>query len=98
MFKRTTVVIVILALSTLASPLSASGPDRHVVALSRFNDVGSAYSTTGKVKIELREVRVRTTGSDGQSETLRIFLLFEPQSGAFSWIVTNWFKSDRAAS
>ncbi|MGB9407247.1 MAG: hypothetical protein WCA89_06885 [Terracidiphilus sp.] len=109
MFKKTAVQILVYALSMLAPLRLTAGPDRHVVPLSRLDDVGSACSITGKVKIELREIRVETTGPYGKPVPHRIFILFDPQSGAFSWIVTiegsatdvsvqtTLFKSGRAA-
>jgi len=87
----------------------SAAPDRHIVPLLRIDDVSSAYSTTGKVKIELRDLRVEMTGPQSKPAPYTIFLLFEPQSGAFSWSIslgnsatdvseqTNWFKSYRAA-
>lgn len=72
----------------LAPPRLTAGPDRHVVPLSRLDDAGSAYSTTGKVKVDLREVRVETTGPSGKPVPHRVFIMFDRQSGAFSWIVT----------
>ena len=109
MFRKTAVLIFINALVMLAPPRLAAGPDRHVVLVSRLADVGSANSKTGKVKTELREVQVEMTGPYGKPEPYRLFLIFEPQSGAFSWTIslkdpaadlselTKWFKRDRAA-
>ena len=109
MFKRTTSLVIVYALSMVFPLPSVAGPDPHVVPLARVDDTGVALSATGKVKIELRELRVELTGPYGKPVPHRIFILFEPQSGAFSWTVgvddsptdksmlTKWFKSDRAA-
>jgi hypothetical protein len=109
MFKRKASLILVWSLSMLAPMHLAAVPDRHVVPLLRINDVGSAYSRTGKLKIELRDLRVEMTGPQGTPAPYTIFLLFEPRSGAFSWAIslgnsatdvseqTNWFKSYRAA-
>jgi hypothetical protein len=71
--------------------------------------VDDAYSPSGRTGIQLREVRVNTTGPYGKPVPHRVFLLFDPKSGAFSWHVaidgnpsdtleqTNWFKRNRAA-
>lgn len=108
-FKKTAVLILVSTLSLSASPLLVAGPDRHIVSVSRVDDEVSGYSTTDKVKIALREIRVEATGPYGKPVRDRIFILFEPQTGAFSWIVTvegsatddyeqtKLFKSDRAA-
>lgn len=109
MFRKQAILIFIYALGWLAPLPAAASPDRHVVLLSRKTDVGSADSTTGKISIELREVQVEMTGPYGKPRPYRLFLIFEPQSGAFSWTIsskvpaadlselTKWFKRDRAA-
>jgi hypothetical protein len=109
MFQRKANLILIYALALLAPTHLVAFPDPHVVPLLRINDSWSAYSKTGKVKIELRDLRVEMTGPYGKPAPYTIFLLFEPQSGAFSWAIslghsavdaseqTNWFKNYRAA-
>jgi hypothetical protein len=109
MFTRATALVFIYALGMLAPPRLAAGPDRHVVPLLRIDDVSRAHSAAGDVKIELRDLRVEMTGPQGTPAPYTIFLLFEPQSGAFSWTIslgnsatdvseqTNWFKRSRAA-
>jgi hypothetical protein len=109
MFKIVGIAIALCAVCIHALPLSAGGPGHRVAPISRSNEIGSAFCENGKVKIELREVQARMIDPHGKSEPLRIFLLFEPQSGAFNWTVTDdvsptdpslqmrWFKSEHAA-
>jgi hypothetical protein len=110
MFNRTSLSVTLWLLFALASPLSSTASDRHVVARSHLDDVGRAFSQNGQVNIALREIRANMNEPDGKLVPLRIFILFEPQSGAFAWTVTDdvsandwsmqtkWFKSDRAIS
>jgi hypothetical protein len=73
------------AMSLFHGQLLAGQGDSRLVATTRSDDVWSAYSASGKIKIELREVRVETTGAHGKPMPERILVMFEPSSGVFSW-------------
>ncbi len=84
-----------------------AGGIHPLVATSRIDSVGSAYTPDGKVKIEIREVHTEA-GEAKKPRHLSVLVLFEPESGAFSWRVTDtdatntsWstlqFKEDQAA-
>jgi hypothetical protein len=85
MFKRTAILMLFCAPSLLPGLLLAGETDSSLVATSRFDDMWRAYSTSGKINIELREIRVETPGPNGKPMPERILVIFEPRSGAFSW-------------
>ena len=85
MLKTTAVIILTQVMGILLQPLSAASSDPHLVATARFDDHWTAYSTGGKVKIDLREVQVEATGPYGKPVPYRIVVIFEPLSGTFSW-------------
>ncbi|MGD0097885.1 MAG: hypothetical protein ABSB60_15455 [Terracidiphilus sp.] len=87
--KRTAVLVMMFALSTAVLELLNATPSRCAVLTSQSDGTGSAYSVGGKVSVELREVRYTQVFPGGKAMPLRVFLLFEPRSGAFSWIVTD---------
>jgi len=109
MFKKAAVFATFCAVGLFPHLMLAADQGSRVVALSRADNLADAYSPAGKVKIRLREIRVETTGPYGKPVPHRMFLLFEPKTGAFSWIVTvegpptdvsmltNWFRTHRAA-
>ena len=75
--------------------LMAADPDGHLSVVSRFDNVGSAYLLAGKVRIELREIRVEAISPYGKPVPERITVIFEPKSKAFSW---NIFEEDSLAT
>jgi carboxypeptidase family protein len=80
---------------TLGLPVVlARDPSKNLTALSHFDDVGSAYSDAGPLQIQLREVRVDALQTGGPSRPLSVLVTFEPQSGAFSWQVSDAVASD----
>lgn len=85
MFKRTATFMLFCAPSLLPGQSLAGQADSHFVATSRFDDAWSAYSPSGKIKIELREIRGEAMGAYGKPIPERILVIFEPTSGAFSW-------------
>src|SRR5271166_216724 len=87
MLMRTAVLTLFCALGVFPDPSLAREQDSHFTVITRFSDVGSAYSASGKVKIELRETRVEATGPYGKAVPERILIMFEPKSGEFSWNV-----------
>jgi hypothetical protein len=109
MFKKKTILFSICQLAVVHASLFGGAPDSHMHVISRADDVGGAYSVSGKARIQMREVRVETTGPSGKPVPHRLFLLFDPQSGIFSWHVaiegqpsnlseqTQWFNRNRAA-
>lgn len=108
MFKKTVLVLVVVSTLSTAPLLNAS-PGQRVVPTSQSDEIGIAYLTVGKLNIKSREVQCRQVDPAGKATSLRLLLLFEPRSGAFSWIVTddlspadkevqtNLFKSYRVA-
>jgi len=88
-------LLLLALLVPLSLPAQAGGPDSRFVVTTRFDDAWSAYSTTGKTKIELREIRVEGTGAYGKTVPERILVIFEPRSGAFSWCL---FGEDSVAT
>jgi hypothetical protein len=95
MFKVSAGFALFGALSILLPPLSAEDANSHVVVKSRFNNVWTADSTSGKVNIGLREIRVEVAGPYGRPVPERIVVLFEPESRVFSWFVVG--EDSRAA-
>jgi hypothetical protein len=85
MSKISAVFVLFGAFNIFLPPLSAQNVNSPFAVTSRFNDVWTADSTSGKVKIDLREIRVEAAGPYGKPVPERIVVLFEPESRAFSW-------------
>ncbi len=64
-------------------------------ATARADSDSFAYTPNGRVKIKLREIRMEPAGPNG-SRPLSLLVLFEPDSGAFSWRVTQAADTDRS--
>jgi len=79
--------VLLSAARILLLPTEAVGGIPQLTAISRVDSVGSAYTPNGKVKIRIREIRTAPEGPNG-SRSLSVLVLFEPDSGAFSWRVT----------
>ncbi|MGD0888910.1 MAG: hypothetical protein ABR889_06660 [Acidobacteriaceae bacterium] len=69
-------------------PTAAVGAIPQLTAKSQVDSVGTAYTPNGNVKIELREVRTEAMGLT-EPRPLSVLVIFEPESGAFSWRVTD---------
>ena len=85
--QRIRISTVLLALGILPLSMMAAGGIPQLTETSHFDDVGNAYSEEGTVKLELREVRTEEIVENAKPVPLRILVLFEPHSGAFSWRV-----------
>jgi hypothetical protein len=88
------IIASLLALNVLPLAALASGRGAQLTAISHSDDAGNAYSEDGNVKIELREVRTEAIGENAKRVPLRVLVLFEPHSGAFSWRVFGDDSSD----
>jgi hypothetical protein len=86
-FNTSAVLALLGVLSFSLPPQWTENANPHVAVRTRFNDVWTAGSTSGKLKIDLREIRVETAGPYGKPVPERILVLFEPESRAFSWFV-----------
>ena len=69
-------------------PTAAVGAMPQLTAKSQVDRFGTAYTPNGNVKIELREVRTEAMGLT-EPRPLSLLVIFEPESGAFSWRVTD---------
>lgn len=81
-------LITLLAVCISPVTIMAEGGIHQLAATSRFDSVGTAYTPDGKVKIDIREVHTEVAGAKGPRH-LSVLVLFEPESGAFSWRVTD---------
>jgi hypothetical protein len=72
----------------LLLPTAAAGAIPQLTARSRVDSVGTAFTSSGNVKIELREVRTEAMGLK-KPRPLSVLVIFEPESGVFSWRVTD---------
>jgi hypothetical protein len=103
MFKISAVFALFGFLGMFSTSLAAEDANSHFVVTTRFDDVWTADSASSKVKINLREIRVEAAGPYATPVTERVLVLFEPESGAFTWyvvgedsIVTNTSRQARA--
>jgi len=86
MANKTRKIVLLIALGVMR--LSAVAAEHHLTAISRSDDIGSAHTQRGKVKLLLREIRTESVGAVG-SRPLSLLVLFEPKSGSFSWRATD---------
>jgi hypothetical protein len=84
MIDRISFVAALLCFGTSAITAKAPAPTRPLTEISHVDSVGSAYTTDGKIKIDLREVRTEIMGVKGP-KALSVLVMFEPKSGAYSW-------------
>jgi hypothetical protein len=85
--KRAIELLTLLCLFPLTALAAESG--FHLVEISHVDDVGSGITTTGPVKIEMREVITEMPAAKGTTRTLGVVVLYEPSSGALLWRIWN---------
>jgi hypothetical protein len=88
MASRSKLFMFLIAGTCLALTGTSCAGSQQFNTLSRVNSEGVAYTVNGKVKIEIREIRVEAVNSK-KSRSLSVLVLFEPISRAFSWRVTD---------
>jgi hypothetical protein len=77
----------IVIVATLAGSAFASAASPPFAIKGRFDDKSTAYTATGTVPIEVREVRFDAMGPYGDFFHYRLLVEFESKSGSFFWVV-----------
>ncbi len=71
----------------LSLPIGAA-PDTHLKIVDRFDGQGCARSASGENKLQVREIKLQSTGAYGKPVPHIMIVLYDPQSRAYSWNVS----------
>jgi hypothetical protein len=78
------IITVLLTLGTAAVTMTTKAQARQLEEKSHIDTFVNAYSPSGKVRVDLREVRTEIMGAKGPI-ALSVLVMRDPSSGAYSW-------------
>jgi hypothetical protein len=81
---RIWMIKVLLALGTVGVTTEVIGQVHRFVESSHVDGSGSVFTSGGRVKVDLREVRTEMDGAKGPI-ALSVLVMRDPKSGAYSW-------------
>lgn len=94
----TTILATVIYVFSGYMTVSAQVGGRPMAVTDRFDNEINAYSTSGTVKLQIREIRIETPGNGERYRGNRIVIIFDPRSGAYSWQIYAEGDAPREAS